>query len=179
MRFRFRKDSIVDLVNIIQTDLEHQTRRGHEELLHRRCNNSSWPCDFMPLAALRKLLAIYLTCLYSQHAKQFTRCRGHLPNERHMQFMSFNTCNLCETKRNFYAVSHFPGVLGAIYCTHIRTICPAKDNAMIYVNRKQFYLINVQAICDSEACITGIVARWPRSTHDSRIYDNSAYSWNV
>ena len=26
MRFRFRKNSIVDLVNIIQTDLEHQTR---------------------------------------------------------------------------------------------------------------------------------------------------------
>ena len=37
----------------------------------------------MPLAALRKLLAIYLACLYSQHAIPFTRWRGHLPNERH------------------------------------------------------------------------------------------------
>ena len=37
----------------------------------------------MPLAALRKLLTIYLACLYSQHAIPFTRCRGHLPNERH------------------------------------------------------------------------------------------------
>ena len=40
---------------------------------------------------------------------------------------------------------------------------------MAFVNRKQFYSINVQAVCDSDAFITNIVARWPGSTHDSRI----------
>ena len=81
--------------------------------------------------------------------------------KRKAQFMSFNPGNLAETKREFYAVSRFPGVVGAIDCTHIRIICPDKDkdNAMTYVNRKQFYSINVQVICDSEACITYIVAR--------------------
>ena len=44
---------------------------------------------------------------------------------------------------------------------------------MAFVNRKQFYSINVQAICDIDAFITNIVARWPGSTHDSRIFDNS------
>ena len=39
---------------------------------------------------------------------------------------------------------------------------------MAFVNRKQFYSINVQAVCDSDAFITNIVARWPGSTHDSR-----------
>ena len=45
--------------------------------------------------------------------------------------------------------------------------------AMVFVNRKQFYSINVQAVCESDAFITNIVARWPGSTHDSRIFDNS------
>ena len=44
---------------------------------------------------------------------------------------------------------------------------------MAFVNRKQFYSINVQAVCDSNAFITNIVARWPGSTHDSSIFENS------
>ena len=44
---------------------------------------------------------------------------------------------------------------------------------MAFVNRKQFYSINVQAVCDSDAFITNIEARWLRSTHDSRNFENS------
>ena len=64
-------------------------------------------------------------------------------------------------------------MIGAIDCTQVRIICPDKENAMTFVNRKQFYSINVQAVCDSDAFITNIVARWPGSTYDSRIFENS------
>ena len=47
---------------------------------------------------------------------------------------------------------------------------------MAFVNRKQFYSTNVQAVCDSDAFITNIVARWPGSTHNSRIFQNSKIS---
>ena len=47
------------------------------------------------------------------------------------------------------------------------------ENDMAFINRKQFYPINVQGVCDSDAFITNILARWPRSTHDSRIFENS------
>ena len=62
-------------------------------------------------------------------------------------------------KRKFYDVGHFQGVIGAIDCTHVRIICLNKENAMSFANRKQFYSINVQAVCDSDAIITNIVAR--------------------
>ena len=68
---------------------------------------------------------------------------------------------------------HFPGVISAIDGTHIRIICPNKENAVAFADGKQFYSINVQAICDSDAFITNIVARWPGSTHDSCIFYNS------
>ena len=31
----------------------------------------------------------------------------------------------------------------------------------------------MQAVCDARRCFTNVVARWPGSTHDSRIFDNS------
>ena len=78
-----------------------------------------------------------------------------------------------DVKRKFYDVGHFPGVIGAIDCTDVRVICPNKENGMAFVNRKQFYSINVPAVCYSDAFTTNIVARWPGSTHDSRIFENS------
>ena len=42
--------------------------------------------------------------------------------------------NLADTRRKIYDVAHFPGVIGAIDCTHIRIICPNKENAMAFVN---------------------------------------------
>ena len=44
---------------------------------------------------------------------------------------------------------------------------------MAFVNRKQFYSINVQTVCDSDAFITNVVASWPGLTHDSHIFENS------
>jgi len=35
------------------------------------------------------------------------------------------------------------------------------------------FSINVQAICDHDLILTNVVARWPGSTHDSRIFENS------
>ena len=45
---------------------------------------------------------------------------------------------LADSKRNFYAVAHFPGVIGAIDCTHIRIISPNKENAMAFVKGSSF-----------------------------------------
>lgn len=38
---------------------------------------------------------------------------------------------------------------------------------------KTFFSINVQTICDANLKILDIVARWPRSSHDSTIFNNS------
>ncbi|CAH3146229.1 unnamed protein product, partial [Porites lobata] len=112
LHFHLGKDSVIDLVKILEKDLQHQTRRG-----------------------------LLLTPFQ----------RGYCKTK--------STENLADTKRKFYDVVHFPGVISAINGTHIRIICPNKENAMAFANRKQFYSINVQAVCDSEAFITNIVAR--------------------
>ena len=67
------------------------------------------------------------------------------------------------TKQAFWAKYGFPGVLGAIDCTHVQLRAPSV-NALIYINRKGSHSINIQVICD---------ANYPGSSHDSFILANS------
>jgi len=46
-------------------------------------------------------------------------------------------------------------------------------NAEFFRNRKGFFSLNVQAVCNANLEITDIVARWPGSVHDSTIFHNS------
>lgn len=78
-----------------------------------------------------------------------------------------------ELQRTFYNVARFPHVIGAIDCTHVKIQSPGGDNAELYRNRKGFFSWNVQTVCDAQLRILDIVARWPGSTHDQTIFNNS------
>jgi hypothetical protein len=43
----------------------------------------------------------------------------------------------------------------------------------LYVNRKTFASLNLQATCNAKEIFTSIDASWPGSVHDSRIWRNS------
>ena len=43
-----------------------------------------------------------------------------------------------------------------------------------FINRKNFSSLNVQVIVNGKEEFTNVVARWPGSVHDSRIFKNSA-----
>nr|XP_034334755.1 putative nuclease HARBI1 [Crassostrea gigas] len=75
--------------------------------------------------------------------------------------------------RGFSDIAGFPNVIGAIDGTHIRIKSPSLDEHL-YVNRKDYHSTNVQAVCDSKLRFMNIVAKWPGSTHNSFILENSA-----
>ena len=81
--------------------------------------------------------------------------------------------NIKPLQIEFYNIIHFPQVVGCIDCTHVRIKCPSQEQAMLYLNRKGFYSLNVQVICDAQRRILDIVVRWRGSVHDSRIWDLS------
>lgn len=47
------------------------------------------------------------------------------------------------------------------------------ENAELFRNRKGYFSLNVQTVCNSNLEITNVVARWQGSAHDSTIFNNS------
>nr|XP_054774032.1 putative nuclease HARBI1 [Lytechinus pictus] len=89
-----------------------------------------------------------------------------------LQFIKFPCTQeeVRDTQRRFFLLASFPNVVGAIDGTHVRINgVPLGAAEHLYVNRKGFYSINVQLTCNAQYEITSISARWPGSTHDSRI----------
>ena len=80
--------------------------------------------------------------------------------------------NMLRLKQKYFQVSGMRNVIGCIDGTHIPVQQPT-EHGVEYLNRKNWYSINVQCICDSDCKFLDIVAAWPGSVHDSRVFRNS------
>ncbi|KAI4455703.1 hypothetical protein MML48_9g00006859 [Holotrichia oblita] len=81
-------------------------------------------------------------------------------------------------KQSFMEMNNgFPGIIGCVDCTHISIIAPPIYDAqfpfILFLNRKGYYSLNVQIICNSKLRILAINARFPGSVHDSAIWQTS------
>ncbi|KAK5648018.1 hypothetical protein RI129_002910 [Pyrocoelia pectoralis] len=76
------------------------------------------------------------------------------------------------TKAIFMQRTGFPGVIGAIDCTHVAIIAPSVEEHN-YLNRKGFHSKNVQIICDYNLKILNINPRFGGAAHDSFVWNNS------
>lgn len=65
------------------------------------------------------------------------------------------------------------GIVGAIDGCQITINSPAGIDAELFRNKKGYFSINVQAVCDWDMSFTNIVARWYGSAHDSRVFEDS------
>ncbi|KAG0418293.1 hypothetical protein HPB47_004977 [Ixodes persulcatus] len=74
----------------------------------------------------------------------------------------------------FFTMQGFPGVVGAIDCTHVPIQSPGGDHSALYRNWAGYFSINMQTVSDHRLCIRNIVVRWPGSVHDRPIFGNSS-----
>ncbi|XP_054091718.1 putative nuclease HARBI1 [Zeugodacus cucurbitae] len=76
-------------------------------------------------------------------------------------------------KRGFYMKFG----IGAIDCAHIGIVSPPSTDPStplsLFMNRKGFYSLNVEAVCDHRLLFTAVNARYPGSCHDSGIWTTS------
>lgn len=66
----------------------------------------------------------------------------------------------------------FPMAIGAIDGCHIKIDKPENDLDS-YINRKSYYSIHMQVVCDHKRKIIDFFAGYPGSVHDSRVFRNS------
>ena len=72
----------------------------------------------------------------------------------------------------------FPNCAGVVDGTHIPIIAPESAHGD-YVNRKGWYSIILQAICDHNYSITDMNVGWPGRVHDARGFGNSELYYKV
>ncbi|CAC5362618.1 HARBI1 [Mytilus coruscus] len=82
--------------------------------------------------------------------------------------------DLTAVKEGFYRIATFPNVIGAIDGTLIPIQGLSGDDEPNFVCRKGYHAINVQAVVDHKLRFTNVVVRWPGSTHDAFILQQSA-----
>lgn len=114
--------------------------------------------------------------IHKSTASRIVKLVSHVIATLCSDFIHFpsNEDDIKKVKQDFYNIAKFPVVVGAMDCTHVKIKSPGGDNAEVYRNRKGFFSINVQTICDANLKIQDIVARCPGSSHDSTIFNNSA-----
>lgn len=103
--------------------------------------------------------------------KRVTRAIARLASQE-ITFPS-TSAHRAQVMHGFYATASFPGVLGAVDCTHVPLQSPGGNHAELFRNRKGYFSLNVQAVVSSDLRVTNVVSRWHGSTHDSTIFTNS------
>lgn len=89
----------------------------------------------------------------------------HFPSLEELEEISTGFANLAGSPV-------FSSVAGSIDGCHIRIKPPSADS-MCYLNRKLFYSIQLQALCDYQGKYLDIYVGYPGSVHDSRVLRNS------
>ncbi|XP_071802814.1 putative nuclease HARBI1 [Asterias amurensis] len=171
-RYRFTRIGITQLLERVGRQIQHRTQ----------CNNA-----IPPLLQLLTTLRFYGTGAFymvegdlhnvsaasvCRIIHKVSRAISTLTNE--VITFPVEIQDVMRVKRDFHAVSGFPGVVGAIDCTHVKLYgAPLGEDEHLYVNRKGYHSINVQVVCDAGFKIVNVVARWPGSSHDSAVLHGS------
>ncbi|XP_046345474.2 putative nuclease HARBI1 isoform X1 [Haliotis rufescens] len=171
-RYRFDRNSIVYICDILEQELSPITQRS--------CAVS---CVTKVLVTLRYLATgKFQICNGDDHglsqptiSRVIFQTLDSLTSHRILRrFVTFpvQPQEIRRHQQRFYQTANFPGIVGVIDGTHIQIQAPSV-NEKEFVNRHNYHSVNTQIVFDSDDHIIDIVARWPGSTHDSRILTTS------
>lgn len=93
-----------------------------------------------------------MVCGDLNHINQSTVCRlikevSRLLASKLSTFVKFPK-NLSPTKRGFFEMARFPGVIGCIDCTHVPIKNPGGQTGEDFRNRKGWFSVNVQVLAN-------------------------------
>ena len=145
-RFRFSRDSINYLADLLSDNLARNTARNH---------------TLSPLAQVLVALRFFASGSFpevigdtfgrpkSTVSRCITAVSQALVHRQHMFIVWLDEDRKTIIKQAFFAKNGFPGVIGCIDCTRICIQAP-RINENDFVNRKGYHSLNVQVICDHE-----------------------------
>lgn len=168
-RFRFRRPTIIYIVELVAAELQHPTNRSFSLPLLLQVLLF---LQFVASGCFHQVVGDVLHVSKATAGRAIRKVGDALVRfvARFIRFPSGQRA--LDVKRAFHAIAGFPNVLGCVDGTYIKISTPT-ENEPDYVNRKGFHSLNVQMVCDAKFIITNVVAKSPGSCHDSRIFRES------
>ncbi|KAJ8981059.1 hypothetical protein NQ317_018032 [Molorchus minor] len=168
--FRLYKDTAQHLLILIEDDLQYPNN----------LNNAVSPMNQL-LTALRlfstgghlSTVADYMQMDISTVSRIVVRVSEAIARLSPQYIRMPENGRFIEEQTKFYEIARFPKVIAVVDGTHIKIQSPGGEDAEIFRNRKSYFSVNTQVACNADLKFLNIVARWPGSSHDSTIFNNS------
>lgn len=142
-RYRFGREGILFVSNLLHDDLVRETNRNHSLSVEQQVMIA---LRFYASGSFLQVIGDTLGLDKSTVSRVVTAVTESLCRKTD-DFIKWPCVE--QTREDFYEIAGFPNVLGAVDGTHIRVQAPNSDEAS-FVNRKNFHSINVQGICDPQ-----------------------------
>ena len=164
--FRFRRCNIIAITDAVRPHLQHKNGRGRALTPIQQVCVALW---YYATGSMQLSLAAWINVHQSTVSRNVWAVTMALIRAYPESFAMRGS-----SKIGFHTKFGLPNILGCIDCTHVKITAPPIDrHPEEYINRKQYYSINVQAISDSDCKVMDLDVSWPGSVHDSRIFKNS------
>ena len=168
LRFKMTKQSVNLFMNII---------RQRIELSSHNCLDATTQflvvLRMLATGAHQILDGDYFKVDQSTVSKTFARVIREIARLRTMYIIWPNEDQARNQMVKFQRIAGFPGAFGCIDGTHVEWIANGVNNRERFRNRKNRLSINVQVVCDADMRVLDVVAKWPGSVHDSRVFNTS------
>ncbi|XP_013404377.1 putative nuclease HARBI1, partial [Lingula anatina] len=141
-RFRFRRHSILFILQFIINTIQPPTNRSHSipalfQLLITLGFVAIGLFMFVVRDTIPRISKATVSRVIRRVTVEITRLAG--------QFVQFpNGRRLEEVKKGFFQLAGMPNVIGAIDCTHVHILAPTGAREPDFVNRKGRHSLNVQ-----------------------------------
>ena len=178
LRYAMSKESFQNLLDTVQPMLEKFSRRGqpippHVQLLAT--------LRYYREGCFQRATGDLVGLPQSSISKDVARTSRAIANLAKTVIKFPTGEKLALAKRQFYELMPnrldgnrgMPNVVGCIDGCQVEVAANGVANREDYRNRKGVLAINVQAVCDANLVFTNVVARWPGSVHDSRVFQMS------
>lgn len=146
-RYRFGRESIMYITNLLADELRRKTQRNHPLSVVQQVLIA---LRFYASGSFLQVVGDTVGVDKSTVSRVVTNVSLALVAKQ-QQYIKWpkDQQELSKLKTSFYDRGRFPCVIGCVDGTHIRIQAP-HENENGYVNRKGFHSINVQGICNHE-----------------------------
>ncbi|XP_061191607.1 putative nuclease HARBI1 [Saccostrea echinata] len=176
-RYRFPRVTILDLVNDLKDLIQPKTNRSHSIPAHIQHYTL-----FQVLTCLRFLakgddlseVADLHGISKASACMIIHRVVDAICNTLKNINFTTSTDELRKIKSQFYKIAGFLSVVGAIDGTQIPIQGMSLEDEPVYICRKGYHSINVQAVVNPDLRFTNAVCKFPGATHDAYILQSSS-----